>query len=198
MLFMARIHLCQGSNLMTEDAVTADVFAATYEGGVRALEKAFRDCEIRLGRPATNVEVCEELGITLRDLYEQLERYRRLNIGNVQEVQSQTGSGSERLVKYVPFTELDEEISYLFGQAEFRDSLNHAVNALPKNEQLVVCLHYRQRLTLVEIAAKIGISESRVAQIHTTAMLRMRPKLLEIPMRRVRPGLFSAQTAPAA
>jgi RNA polymerase sigma factor FliA len=183
---------------MTENAVTADVFPATYEGGVRVLEKAFRDCEVRLGRPATNVEVCEELGITLRELYEQLERYRGLNIGNVERAQSHSGSESERVVKYLPFAQPGEQISYLFGQTEFHENLNQAVNTLPKNEQLVVYLHYRQRLNLAEIAARIGISEGRVAQIHTTAMLRMRPKLLEIPGRCTGPGLFSVQTAPAA
>jgi RNA polymerase sigma factor for flagellar operon FliA len=183
---------------MSENAVNSDLCWATFESGVRALEKAYRDCESRLGRPATNVEVCEELGITIRDLCGRLEKYRKLSIGNVKEIESQEEGDSERLVKYVPFTQLDEEMCYVFAHAEFRNSLNRAINALPKNERLVVRLRYRQKLSLAEIASLIGISENSVAQIHTTAMLRIRPKLIELPVRQVKPDLLPTESSPAA
>lgn len=164
---------------MEQGEFSSDDLLAGRCAGVRALENAFRDCEARLGRPATNVDVCEELGITLEDLYEHLERYRGLNLGRFDEIGSQAPDETSLSVRYVPFPR-DEEISYIYPASEFRRGLTDAVNALPKNEQLVVYLRYRQKLSWAEIAASFGLSESRVAQIHTTAMLRIRPKLLDL------------------
>lgn len=154
-------------------------FSLMYRDGVQALESAYRDCETRMGRPATEVEVCEALGITLRELYEQLERYRWLKLGKFEKIEHKESGRSEVLVSYVPFM-WDEKIRYTYTETEFRTGLNQAVGALPKNEQLVVLLRYRQKLSFAEIAALAGFSKLRVAQIHTSAMLRIRPKLLEL------------------
>jgi len=164
---------------------------------IRTLERAYRDCETRMGRPATDVEVCEELGITLPGLYRQLNRYRWLKLGRFVKIQRLESGRSEVSVKYIPFI-WDEEISYLYAESEFRRSLNQAINALPKNEQLVLLLRYQQKKTLAEIAALIGFSKVRVAQIHTSAMLRIRPKLLELRDKELCFHLSSGETVPAA
>jgi len=165
--------------------------------GLRMLENAYRNCETKLGRPATNIEVCEELGITLQDLYALLEQYRGLKLGQFEEIEVQEADGTDVQIRYAPFAP-DEEDCHVCAQADFRNSLSLAVNALPKNEQLVLFLRYRQKLSAAEIAARLGLSEARVAQIHTTAMLRIRPKLLEIRGREPQAVLLSTETAPAA
>lgn len=163
---------------MTRDALDYDLPSMDI-GGVRTLESAFRDCEARLGRPATNIEVCEELGITLQDLYDELEQHRELTLGKFEEIEDQQAAGSEAFVRYVPYP-WDEEVCFVYAQTEFDNALSRAVNTLPRNEQLVLYLRYRQNLTCRKIAALIGLSETRVALIHTTAMLRVRPKLVEL------------------
>ncbi len=160
---------------MTRDPLDSDIPLMDI-GGVRTLESAYRDCEERLGRPATNIEVCEELGITLQDLYDELEHHRELTLGKYEEIEDTQPGSAETFVRYVPFT-WDEEVCYVYAQSDFSNALSRAVNTLPRNEQLVLYLRYRQNLSLKKIAALIGLSETRVALIHTTAMLRVRPKL---------------------
>lgn len=181
---------------MWQGAVESDLFAISHEAGLRELENAFRRCEERAGRPATNLEVCEELGITLAEFYRLLERYRGLSLGRFEEIASADAEDGGGLVKYVPHAH-DDEIYYLYSKSELRDALSRAFDALPKNEQLVVSLLYHHRLKTAEIAGIVGFSEARVAQIHTTAMLRMRPKLLALDPGRSPQPLASAHAAPA-
>lgn len=189
-------HESQETMDMTKGALNSDL-SLMDRPGVRMLENAYRNCEIRFGRPATNIEVCEELGITLQDLYAQLEQCRGLKLGQFEEIEVQAAGGADVQIRYAPFAP-DEEDCHVCAQADFRSSLSLAVNALPKNEQLVLFLRYRQKLSVTEIAARLGFSEARVAQIHTMAMLRIRPKLLEVRGREPQTALLSTETAPAA
>jgi len=148
-----------------------------HENGRIALERAFRDCEARQGRPATNLEVCDELGLSLRELYALLDLYRGIGMGCIDDfvpvgVEGELGP----LVKYVP-NPSQAEIFHILSKADFRIAMVQAIEDLPKNEKLVVSLYHNEDLTMQEIAQIFGISEMRVAQIHTTAMLRIRGKL---------------------
>jgi RNA polymerase sigma factor FliA len=143
-----------------------------------ALERAFRDCEARLGRPATNLDICDELGLNLKELYALLDRYRGIGLGYVDDYAREDGTaGVGSLVKYLPNPER-KEIFCVYPRSAFRVAMVSAIDALPKNEKLVVSLYHNEDLTMQEIAQIFGVSEIRVAQIHTTAMLRIRGKLL--------------------
>jgi RNA polymerase sigma factor for flagellar operon FliA len=174
-----------------------DLSSVVYEAGARELENAYRECEASLGRPATNLEVCEQLGVTLQELYELLERYRGLSLGRFEEIVTLEPQEDGGLMKYMPYTH-DKEIFYVYSKSELRSSLAKAVEALPKNEQLVVSLLYHHKMKLAEIAGMVGFSEARVAQIHTTAMLRIRPKLLELRAKDPQTVLSSTHATPAA
>jgi RNA polymerase sigma factor FliA len=148
-----------------------------HETGRIAFERAFRDCESRLGRPATNIEICDELGLGLKDLYALLDLNRGLGLGCVEDFVSGDVEGElEPLVRYVP-DPMQPETSCIFPKAEFRVAMAQAIDALPKNEKLVVSLYHTENLSMHEIAKIFGISEVRVAQIHTTAILRIRGRL---------------------
>jgi RNA polymerase sigma factor for flagellar operon FliA len=155
----------------------ANLDPAFPETGCRALERAYRDCEARLGRPATNLEVCEELGVSLRELYVMLDLQRGIGLGCADDFGSESGDiGPGEQIKYVP-DPANAESFCVCSKSGFRSAMAHALEALPKNEKLVVSLYHSEELTLQEIAEIFGISETRVAQIHTTAMLRIRGKL---------------------
>ena len=62
-------------------------------------------------------------------------------------------------------------------QSELRDRISDAISALPEREKLVVALYYYENLTLREIGEVLGVTESRVSQLHTKAVLRLRSKL---------------------
>ncbi len=148
--------------------------------GCMALEKAFRDCEVRLHRPPTNLDVCDELGINLKELYALLDRYRGIGLGCVDDYTPQGDDGCpEPLVIYTPDPE-QKDVFCVYTKSTFRVAMIQAIDGLPKNEKLVVSLYHNEDLTIQEIAQIFGISEIRVAQIHTTAMLRIRGKLISL------------------
>jgi RNA polymerase sigma factor for flagellar operon FliA len=141
------------------------------------LEKVYRELEQRLGRPATDKEACDEMGITLDEFYELVDQIKGLNLGSFQELSSQDDDkNSEPLVKYVPDSPQMDPF-FVFHKSEIQGILSTAIDTLPKKERLVVSLYYFDELTMKEIGKVLSVNESRVSQLHTKAMLRLRTKL---------------------
>jgi RNA polymerase sigma factor FliA len=144
------------------------------------LEKVYKELEQRLGRPASDKEVCDELGITLEEFYELVDQIKGLNLGSFHEMASQEDDrNSEPLIKYIPDAPQMDPF-FVFHKSEIRNMLGGAIDALPKKERLVVSLYYYDELTMKEIGKVLGVNESRVSQLHTKAMLRLRNKLRKI------------------
>lgn len=144
------------------------------------LERVHKDLEQRLGRPATDKEICDEMNMTLDDFYELVDQLKGLNLGSYQDLMSQDDDkSSEPLVKYVPDApQLDP--FFICHKSEVRTLLAGAIDTLPKKERLVVSLYYYDELTMKEIGRVLGVNESRVSQLHTKAMLRLRAKLKRV------------------
>ena len=144
------------------------------------LEKVYKELEQRLGRPATDKEICDEMEISLEVFYELLDQIKGLNLGSFHELAAQDDErNSEPLVRYVPDApQLDPY--FVFHKSEIRNLLAGAIDALPKKERLVVSLYYFDELTMKEIGKVLGVNESRVSQLHTKAMLRLRTKLRKV------------------
>jgi RNA polymerase sigma factor for flagellar operon FliA len=144
------------------------------------LEKVYKELEQRLGRPASDKEVCDELGISLEEFYELVDQIKGLNLGSFHEMASQEDDrNSEPLIKYIPDAPQMDPF-FVFHKSEIRNMLGGAIDALPKKERLVVSLYYFDELTMKEIGKVLGVNESRVSQLHTKAMLRLRTKLRKI------------------
>ncbi len=141
------------------------------------LEKVYKELEQRLGRPATDKEVSDELGIELDEFYELVDQIKGLNLGSFHEMASQEDDrNSEPLIKYIPDAPQMDPF-FVFHKSEIRSLLGGAIETLPKKERLVVSLYYYDELTMKEIGKVLGVNESRVSQLHTKAMLRLRTKL---------------------
>ena len=141
------------------------------------LEKVYHDLEQRLGRPVTDKEICEEMEISLEEFYELVDQIKGLNLGSFHEVSGQDdGKNGEPLVKYAPDAPQMDPF-FLFQKSEIRGILATAIDTLPKKERLVISLYYFDELTMKEIGKVLGVNESRVSQLHTKAMLRLRSKL---------------------
>ena len=144
------------------------------------LEKVYKELEQRLGRPAADKEVCDELGISLEEFYELVDQIKGLNLGSFHEMASQEDDrNSEPLIKYIPDAPQMDPY-FVFHKSEIRNLIGKAIDALPKKERLVVSLYYFDQLTMKEIGKVLGVNESRVSQLHTKAMLRLRTKLRKI------------------
>jgi len=144
------------------------------------LERVYRELEQRLGRPATEKEVCEAMEISLEEFYELVDQIKGLNLGSFQEMSGKDEEkNSEPLVKYVPDApQLDP--FFVFHKSEIQGIMSTAIDTLPKKERLVVSLYYYDELTMKEIGKVLGVNESRVSQLHTKAMLRLRTKLRKV------------------
>ena len=83
--------------------------------------------------------------------------------------------GTDTLARNLPVAAEDPQA--VVDQGELRDRISGAIAALPEREKLVVALYYYENLTLREIGEVLGVTESRVSQLHTKAVLRLRSKL---------------------
>ena len=140
------------------------------------IENAYHLLEQQMGRAATDEEVAVHLGITLDELHKSLDDLKGVTLGTFVEV-GEDGEG-ESIISFVPDPDA-EDPHHTFQAAELKEILQVAMDVLPKKEKFVVQLYYFDELTMKEIGTLLNITESRVSQLHTKAMLRLRGKLLE-------------------
>ncbi len=144
----------------------------------KALERAFRELEHKFGRHATNAEVAEELAITEEELQKWLTELRGINIGSFQDV-GNSKTADTHLVSY-HLDDNDQNPFVVLHKKEMKAAIAAAIDRLPKNEQMVVSLYYYDELTMKEIGEVLGVNESRVSQLHTKAVIRLRGKLASL------------------
>ena len=140
------------------------------------IEGAYHSLEQQKGRAATDEEVALHLGMPLEELHKNLDDLKGVTLGTFVEV-GEDGEG-ESLISFVPDPDA-EDPSQTFQATEIKEILRVAMEMLPKKEKFVVQLYYFDELTMKEIGTLLNITESRVSQLHTKAILRLRGKLLE-------------------
>lgn len=162
----------------------------TLRRQARRLEQAISACKARLGRDPSEPEIAAELQISLEDLQHLLGDLRGLDIGSLQDDATEPGAGEEAL-QYRPGSE-EEDPFFSTLRSEMTGLLAKAVGELPPREREVLALYHYEELTMKEVGAVLGIGESRVSQIHTAALLRLRARLREL---LEKPSVASAHTA---
>jgi len=146
----------------------------------RAVEEAIRALTSRLGRAPSESEVAAELGSTL-DVYQQLlGELKGLEIGTLH-LERNEDSGEEELA-YVPGRP-EEDPLFLCLRGEMEERLTGAIQNLPDRERLVMTLYYYEEMTMREIGLALGVVESRVSQIHASAVLHLRSLLADLSAR---------------
>jgi RNA polymerase sigma factor for flagellar operon FliA len=140
---------------------------------VKTLERTYLQLEIALGRPAEEDEVADALGIGIDDLQSLLADTGRATLLSLDDVIVGV-DGNERIhlsdVIDDTFASPSNEVEY----KEMRRTLALAIDRLPDREKLVISLYYYEGLTFKEIGKVLSVSESRVYQLHTQAVLRLR------------------------
>jgi RNA polymerase sigma factor FliA len=144
----------------------------------RDIERAIGELESKLGRAPTDEEIAEKLGVTQEELDESLSEISRTSIAALDELWTVSGSGGDQvaLIDTIEDTEGPEPQAAL-DKSELRDIIAEAIARLPEREKLVVTLYYYEELTLREIGEVLGVTESRVSQLHTKAILRLKARL---------------------
>jgi len=146
----------------------------------RDLQRVFTKLENRLGRSPYDDEVCEELGVRIEEYEQILAEVTPTTIVSLDESKTDAYSDSKD-IKVIDQVEDPSSVNPLkeLGFEEIKDILKDAIGDLPENERLVVALYHYEELTLKEIGVVLNLTESRVSQIHSKAMIKLRAKLLQ-------------------
>ncbi len=147
----------------------------------REVERAYASLEGELHRSPTEAEVAERLGIGIGDLHHIFSQVSYVNVVALDELLSVGGEKGDKLslVDTLEDTKAEDPVT-AFEAEETKFLLAQAINQLPEREKIVVTLYYYEGLTLAEIGRVLGVTESRICQMHTKAVLQLRAKLAEV------------------
>jgi RNA polymerase sigma factor for flagellar operon FliA len=144
----------------------------------RKLERAYGEVEQRLGRMASEDEVADSLGLQIEKFHELLNQVRGISMINLEEVRGTNADGD----RSGTFADIVEDVNSenpfaTLKLTEMKSVVADTIASLPEKERLVISLYYYEDLNMKEIGGILGITESRVCQIHTKSVLRLRSKL---------------------
>lgn len=164
---------------IVDDLRSLDWVPRSVRRKARVLEETYSILETELGRAATDAEIAARLNISASDLRSMVDEIVSAGLLSLDDfVGNQDGEKTSRIIDLVcsrdgvsPSTGVERE--------QMRDIVAEAIMNIPDKERTVVALYYYEDMTLKEIGRTLGVSESRVSQIHTKAMLRLRGRLRE-------------------
>ncbi|HVL55618.1 MAG TPA: RNA polymerase sigma factor FliA [Burkholderiaceae bacterium] len=140
----------------------------------RSIDAAVRELEQRLHRPPSETEIAAHLGVSLADYQQMLADAHGGQLLYLDEILGE-GSDESFLDRYNG-SDAGDPLRVL-GDERFRDALAAAIEELPERERLVMGMYYEHDMNLKEIGAVLGVTESRVCQLHSQAVSRLRGKL---------------------
>ncbi len=143
----------------------------------RAVEEAIRAVTQRIGRAPSEQEIAAEMNVSLTEYQTLLGDLKGLEIGSLHMERSED-SGDEELA-YVPGAPEDDPL-FRCLKGEMKQRLADAIEELPEKERMVLTLYYYEELTMKEIGLTLGVVESRVSQIHSSAVVRLRAALASL------------------
>lgn len=143
----------------------------------RAIEEAYSVLAGRLKRAATDEEVAAHLGISLAGFHQLLGELEGVGVGGFISLSSSSDGEAQDLLQYLPSAP-EADPGYTFERREAEQRLAQAIDQLPLKERRVIALYYHEELTMKEIGKVLGITESRVCQLHAKAVLRLRGSLI--------------------
>jgi RNA polymerase sigma factor for flagellar operon FliA len=144
----------------------------------RQIERAHGKLEHRLHRTPTDEEMAQELGITAEEFQEALLKISTSTVVALDELWTVGDTAGDQVSLLDTLHDPDApDPQKLLDATELRDRLAAAIADLPDREKLVISLYYYENLTLREIGEVLGVTESRVSQLHTKAVLRLRSRL---------------------
>ncbi|HUI76037.1 MAG TPA: FliA/WhiG family RNA polymerase sigma factor [Candidatus Acidoferrum sp.] len=140
----------------------------------RRIEEATRELSAELGRTPAEPEIADKLDISLTEFQQLLGDLRGLDLGSLQIESSEEGAGE---TLQIAAHRLEDDPFQLAARAEVRAILADAIGDLDEKERQVLGLYYLEELTMKEVGVILDVGESRVSQIHTAALLRLRSRL---------------------
>ncbi|MBE3582943.1 MAG: RNA polymerase sigma factor WhiG [Limnochordaceae bacterium] len=152
----------------------ADWVPRSVRQKAREVERVVARLESRLGRPAADEEVARELGVDVQRYHQILQDVQGAALLSLEEGWVDESGELEYSLAQLVVDPSNQDPGQALEFEEGRRRLAEAIERLPERERLVITLYYYEGLTLKEIGAVLGVSESRVSQMHTKAILRLR------------------------
>ena len=151
-----------------------DFLSRSNRRKIRELESAYQRLEQKLGREVDDKEIAQELGVELEQVY-RTKQMSSISFVSLEELGVSSKDEKEKLMNFLANNE--EDALNLTKLKELKEALAEAIKQLPEKERLVVSLYYLDELTMKETGKVLGITESRVSQIHSQAIMHLRSKL---------------------
>ena len=151
-----------------------DFLSRSNRRKIRELESVYLRLEQKLGREVEDSEIAKELGVDLEQVY-RTKQMSSISFISLEELGISSRDEKEKLLSYLINNE-DDALA-MTKLKELKEAMAGAIRQLPEKERLVISLYYLDELTMKETGKVLGITESRVSQIHSQAILHLRAKL---------------------
>ena len=143
----------------------------------RAIENAFGTLEADLGRAPSDAEMAKALEMSEHELQQIFTQVSFVGLVALDDVYNRGGERGETTTLAETIADKGEGPSGLYEVEELRQSLASAINRMPEREKVVLTLYYYENMTLAEIGEVLGVTESRVSQLHAKALTRLKTRL---------------------
>jgi len=160
---------------MIDELRSKDWFPRSARSKAKKIGEVIRKLENKLGRYPKEEEVAEELNIDLDDYLTMLKDYGNLSIVSIEDLSETAGEDKDRIIRYIVDESDDPEQYAEF--AEMERILAEELDKIPERQKLVLTLYYHEDMNMKEIAKALGITEARVCQIHSQALLNLRTSM---------------------
>ncbi|PCF93983.1 RNA polymerase sigma factor FliA [Vreelandella nigrificans] len=154
---------------MMDELRTRDWLPRSVRRSARAMDGAVRRLEQQLGRAPEENEIARELGVPLSEYQQLLNDTNSGQLLPFEELGTDSGESTNGGASNVPFDQLLD--------SQQRQTLIDAIEALPEREKLLMALYYQEEMNLKEVGVVLGVTESRVSQLHSQAVSRLRARL---------------------
>jgi len=151
-----------------------DFLSRSNRRKIRDLENTYLKLEQKLGREVDDFEVAQELGVAVEQVY-RTKQMSNISFISFEELGYSSREEKEKLMSYL--VDNDDDALTLTRLKEIKEAVAKAIQQLPEKERLVISLYYLDELTMKETGKVLNITESRVSQIHSQAVRRLRAKL---------------------
>ena len=163
---------------MLDELRASDWLPRSLRKSQREIERTISKLEQRLKRPPLETEIAKEIGVPLHEYQTMLQDARCHQLLYLEDFSDDDDSGSDSFLDRNCPDNRSDPIEAIQDQ-RFRVALVNAIDGLPERERLLMGLYYEQELNFREIAAVLGVTESRICQLHSQAVSRLRSKMKE-------------------
>lgn len=142
-----------------------------------SIDSVCRKLEAKMGRVPEDEEIAAEMGISLDEFFDALNQTQGMPMLSLEDLGFSRDEGSRRSLLDCLAGKADADPEIQLRLSELRSIIAKAIDMLPEKERLMISLYYYEELTMREIGEVLGITESRVSQIHSKAVFKLRTKL---------------------